>query len=309
MQFLYGEREVRIVRENTYCFDTPRVHRALQRCHGDPDKAVEWLIEDMALDQAKDASLDDTQSAAASPEHAADASAVLHSQANAISAASDSSALSPAHRSPAANGQAAPQFAPSGGTSASASAALANGESAIATETHVSELQEEALNAAEREGIVTSDGAAALREAHSSSAPSSADRIDRPQSALSSYSAASPATLASASNVGYAESGGRASATSAQSSPGQRARWRNDNSHGHGSAEIDAKGKRGADKRPAKNKLCPCGSQRKYKNCCKAKDDRKRAVAEGAEQHGKHSSEESSKRAAAAAVHLKTLDI
>lgn len=292
VQGVYGEKDVAQVSQNTLCFDVDRVHAALQACSGDVDAAVEWLIEALGRDPASDSAAD---------VGALQAADVL--QAGASPDAAGMCGLSADH--PTGEG------APCPGREASP-ASSRSGKTAGVCKPVPLPASSESPKEAERP---VGDAAAGLH-AH-------------PIETGTAYSAgADSASIAGGATAGGSTSqwpSGEASADGDQADGSPRATRRASDGNAVGKPTDSpecatandaprvvgkaARRREAAAKRPAKNKLCPCGSHRKYKNCCKASDERRlrAAAAEGAP--GRGAGLEASAAARLAGLHLQMLDI
>jgi SEC-C motif len=325
-QGMYGEREVKIVKDNTLCFDDARVHSALQQCHGDADKAVERLIDELAVDD--EAAVVDTDAAAMTPEQQVEQPA---SAANVASGAAGSSLCNvesqvsvqhPAGR--LCEGDAARMDSSS--DMQTCEGQPADNASDDGCRTPVSyvggaDVQSQDANRAQAQVFSsaaderTASGACGEQGAGDSN-PASAEVDEHSKQAADKEVLAAAAASEAGSERGE-EASGRESASVGGSAeppsaglPGTGA-----SAASNGAAPISkstaeakqSKSKKVVDKRPAKNKLCPCKSGRKYKNCCKGRDDRKREAASAGP--GAASASGASSRASLAALHLQTLNI
>ena len=323
-----------MVAENTYCFDQARVQRALQRSAGDVDATVEWLIEDMGNDDVVVAEAGGGSDRDDGGESGVAAMTILSSQvaepapdvAGSMGAAPNSTAVQAQGHATAALTCASREGAPELSSPVAASApdhdAARSASSAAEHGTLV-----------DREASGTSDTVAAQRlDADARCLPGT---VLAPDTSLSdtgvaqrdgtfARTAADAATEVSAESADPAATAPAAVTNALHNSSVQAAHDDTTGSGdemqaacelqaaaGAGAASVQRLRKKGlkprvsvAGKRPAKNKLCPCNSGRKYKNCCRVKDDRKVDAGEAAPPVRRPVS-----RTDAAAVHLASLDI
>ena len=328
-----------MVAENTYCFDQARVQRALQRSAGDVDAAVEWLIEDMGDDdlvvvEAEGRSDRDDGTAigiAAMTPSSSQVAEPAPDMAESTAAAPDSTAVqAQGHASAGVTcalregatelSSPAAASAPDHTAARSASGALEHGRlgdrEASATSDAVAAQRSDASyingtvlaldtslsdsGVAQRDDTSARTGADALQLERDAATEVSAESADPAATALAAVTSALDSSSVQPAHDDTTGSGDDAQAACELQAVA-----------GPGAARVQRLRKKGlkqrvsvAGKPPAKNKLCPCNSGRKYKNCCKVKDDRKSNAGEAAPPVRRPVS-----RADAAAMHLASLDI
>ena len=287
------------MRENTYCFDDVKVHSALQQCGGDTDRAVELLIERMGdAGEPSKAAIDaeETEALAGAPAQAVRSACALSSQH--VQAVSNACALSSQHvggplllDAPVANGDSAAARAQSPGANRVQIAAVPE-QPPTEPQYAPADLANGCLESGSAEAPCTQKG----RQAVDINAGSESASVD------GASVSASPAGNHTASDAGadsevVAQS--KQPGTHASADPAaEDAQARPTSKHKRKPAASCAAP---APRRPANNKRCPCGSGRKYKQCCKLKDS-----APGGRVT---SSRAQLSRADLAARHLQTLDL
>ena len=295
--------------ENTLCFDKGRVHAALQACAGDVDAAVEWLIG--ALGNDAEAGLDPKPGATAEPGAAkctdADAAA-----AGSVPRARHTPAVEEASN---ADGAAATRGPHAQGASSVASAVTVTKGGADCRGRAETLCDSEARSDAPQPP--SGEAAAALeRQCPSRPAVCSSDAVGTSDLVSHACALDSPSDGVSMDGEQAADTmhtGGPDVSQVAQGTVALRkpAKIVADSAAGQDSKVVGKAARRraAAEKRPAKNKLCPCGSGRKYKNCCKVGDERRLRVAAPVDRAGSNRGAETHAAARLAALHLQVLDI